>query len=103
MAQKIIRVLEDDLSGGPADETVSFALAGASYEIDLSAENADGLRAALAPYIAAGRRTQSTGRRRSSGDGPSAAEIRAWAQANGHNVPSRGRIPASVRQAFSAR
>jgi hypothetical protein len=31
---------------------------------------------------------------------PSAAEIRAWAIANGHPVSPKGRIPASVRRAF---
>jgi hypothetical protein len=33
-------VLEDDLDGGPADETVRFGLGGAEYEIDLSKKNA---------------------------------------------------------------
>ena len=36
MAQKITVALEDDLDGGPADETVRFGLDGAEYEIDLS-------------------------------------------------------------------
>ena len=40
MAQKITVTLEDDLDGGPADETVRFAIGGTSYEIDLSARNA---------------------------------------------------------------
>ena len=33
MAQKVQIILEDDLDGGEADETVSFALDGTSYEI----------------------------------------------------------------------
>jgi hypothetical protein len=33
MAQKIIVALEDDLDGGPADETVRFGLGGAEYGI----------------------------------------------------------------------
>jgi hypothetical protein len=37
-------ILEDDYDGGSADETVSFALDGAEYEIDLSSKNASGLR-----------------------------------------------------------
>jgi hypothetical protein len=40
MATKITVVLEDDLDGGPADETVRFGLGGTEYEIDLSARNA---------------------------------------------------------------
>ena len=40
MAQKITVALEDDLDGGPADQTVRFGLEGAEYEIDLSTSNA---------------------------------------------------------------
>jgi nucleoid-associated protein Lsr2 len=40
MAQKLTVVLEDDLDGGPADETVRFALDGMAYEIDLSNKHA---------------------------------------------------------------
>jgi hypothetical protein len=49
--------LVDDLDGGPAAETVHFALDGAGYELDLSAANAAALRAALARYVTAARRT----------------------------------------------
>jgi Lsr2 len=38
MAQKVTVALEDDLDGGPADETVRFGFDGADYEIDLSAK-----------------------------------------------------------------
>ena len=40
MAQKVRIILEDDLDGGPADETVRFGLDGGQYEIDLSNANA---------------------------------------------------------------
>ena len=43
MATKTTVLLEDDLSGGAADETVSFALDGRAFEIDLAAKNADKL------------------------------------------------------------
>ena len=49
MAQRVQIILEDDYDGGSADETVSFALDGAEYEIDLSSKNATGLREALGP------------------------------------------------------
>lgn len=32
-----------------------------------------------------------------------AAEIRAWAAKNGHDLPQRGRIPTAVRQAYEGR
>ena len=56
MAQRVQIILEDDYDGGTAEETVSFALDGAEYEIDLSSKNASGLRDALAPWVAHARR-----------------------------------------------
>jgi hypothetical protein len=51
MAKKVTVALEDDLTGGPADETVRFAVDGTGYEIDLSAKNARAFSKLLAPYI----------------------------------------------------
>ena len=51
MAQKVTVELEDDLDGGPADETVRFGVDGSDYEIDLSKKNAAALRRKLAPFI----------------------------------------------------
>ena len=51
MAQKITLALEDDLDGGPADETVRFGLGSAEYEIDLSKKNAAAFRRKIAPFI----------------------------------------------------
>jgi len=107
MAQRVNIVLDDDLDGGPADETVTFALDGVSYEIDLSSANAAALRDALAPYVGHGRR--SGGRRasspRSSAPRASAgkrdlADVREWARQNGHKVSERGRISAEVQAAY---
>ena len=110
MAQKVQIILEDDLDGGEADETVSFALDGTSYEIDLNADNADKLRGVLAPYVGHARKVTGSrgGRRtgggasRSTGSGPSPKEVREWARENGHEVPDRGRIPQEVRDAYDA-
>jgi hypothetical protein len=101
MAQRVQIILEDDYDGGSADETVSFALDGAEYEIDLSSKNATGLREALAPWMAnarkiGGRRKRGT---RTAGSA-STSDIRAWALANGHDVSSRGRVSAEVREAY---
>jgi hypothetical protein len=57
MAQKHIVQLIDDLDGVEAQETVSFSLDGTRYEIDLSEDNANRLRDALAVYIANARRS----------------------------------------------
>jgi len=51
MAQKVTVALEDDLTGGPADETARFAVDGTGYEIDLSAKNAAAFSKLLAPPI----------------------------------------------------
>lgn len=57
VAQKVQVLLVDDLDGGEADETVTFALDGKTYEIDLTTANADKLRGLLEPYVKGGRRT----------------------------------------------
>ena len=106
MAQKIHIVLEDDLDGSKADETVTFGLDGTSYEIDLNKKNAAALREALATYVGHGRKVGSGPRRgrkaAASTGGTSAREIRDWARSNGFTVPDRGRVSAEVRQAFEA-
>jgi hypothetical protein len=105
MAQKITVVLEDDLDGGPASETVLFALDGVAYEIDLNDGNAAGLRDARAPSVGAGRRPggrsgRGRPRGRSRGRNSQTAEIRAWARDNGHKVNERGRVPADIVAAY---
>lgn len=112
MAQRVHISLTDDLLGDdtPADETLSFGLDGATYEIDLSSANAAKLRDALAPYVANGRKT-SGGRRvaaggrrsaRTSGASTSANEIRAWAREQGMEVSDRGRVRDDVKAAYEA-
>ncbi|MCW2812006.1 MAG: LSR2-like protein [Friedmanniella sp.] len=103
MAQRVQIVLEDDFDGGVADETVTFGLDGAEYEIDLSSANADGLRDALAPWLAHARKTGGRRKRagvKPAGESSSTSDIRAWAQQNGHDVSSRGRVSAEVRDAY---
>ena len=105
MAQRVHIVLEDDLDGTKADETVSFGLDGSSYEIDLSAENAGKLREALAPYVGTARRVSGrSGRKAGRGRsvGPSPSEIREWARENGYDVSDRGRVSADIKAAYEA-
>src|SRR6266480_341232 len=51
MAQRVTVALEDDLDGGPADQTGRFGFAGAEYEIDLSTKDAAAFRKQLTPFI----------------------------------------------------
>jgi Lsr2 len=101
MAQRVQIILEDDYDGGTADETVTFSLDGAEYEIDLSSKNATGLREALAPWVAHARKIGGRRKRTTKATGSSStSDIRAWAQAQGLDVSSRGRVSADVREAY---
>ena len=105
MAQKITVALEDDLSGGPAEETVRFALGGTDYEIDLNSKNAAAFRESLAPFIEHARRAgraQPRRQGRAAAGGQRSGDIRAWAKAQGIAVSERGRIPASVTERYHA-
>jgi Lsr2 len=105
VAQKITVALEDDLDGGPADETVRFGLGGTEYEIDLSTKNANAFRRQLAPFIEHARRTGREQRRRpgrATSNREHSGNIRAWAKEQGIAVSDRGRIPASVAEQYDA-
>lgn len=114
MAQKVLVQFVDDLDGAPGDDvsTVSFALDGVSYEIDLRDDNATKLRDSLGEFIDSARRV---GGRVKRGAAPAAAAppravdarskeqtkaIREWAKKNGYELADRGRIPAHVITAF---
>jgi hypothetical protein len=107
MARRTQVHLEDDLTGGPAAESVPFALDGWAYEIDLSAENAQALRDAFVPWLAAARKVGAatdvidlrTEVSRRSGN---TAAIRAWASENGIPVSTRGRISMDLRARYEA-
>jgi Lsr2 len=113
MAQKTIVQLIDDIDQGTAEETVSFGIDGANYEIDLSAKNAAKLRDALATYVANARRAGRGGSSRPVGSSPRRGRaargdreqtqaIREWARKNGHKVGEKGRIPAQILEAYNA-
>jgi len=117
VAQKVQVTLVDDLDGGSADETITFALDGTSYEIDLSKSNAKKLRDALNAYVGAARRSggrtarpagqrgrgRPRGRAASASTGGAAiSDIRAWARSKGLPVNERGRIRADIVAKYEA-
>lgn len=107
MAQKVQIILEDDLDGSPAEETIPFGLDGKNYEIDLNKNHAKKLRAALAEFVGSARSAGRMNGKKSGGAkrieiGPDAKLVRDWARSNGHDVPDRGRIPGPVREAYDA-
>lgn len=107
MAKKTVVLLEDDIDGSEANETISFALDGSEYEIDLNEGHANELREALARFTKAGRkvaggRGRPAARTKSSHGGPDAKAIRLWAAENGIQVNTRGRIQADVVEKYEA-
>lgn len=111
MAQKVSVTLVDDLDGSTAKETVEFGLDGASYQIDLSADNAGRLREALAEYVeharraggrkrALGRVTSGRAPRTATADREQNQAIREWARKQGLKVSDRGRIPTEVLESY---
>ena len=105
MAKKITVVLEDDLDGGAADETVRFGLDGVDYEIDLSRQNARAFRREFASFLVHARQEERGRRRRparSSSGRRRSGDIRAWAKDQGITVSDRGRISASVAEQYEA-
>jgi hypothetical protein len=108
VAQKVQVVLTDDIDGGEADETVPFALDGVSYEIDLSAANAEALREIFAPYVDVARRVGGRASRRPgakarpAGERVDMSDLRNWARENGYQISDRGRVSSEVRSAYEA-
>lgn len=110
MAQKEVVTITDDIDGRAGAETVSFAYAGRSYEIDLGEKNRAKLEKALEPFIGAARKV---GRGRSgavkssrgsatrgSSSGIDLHVVRAWAAEQGIEVAKRGRLAKNVLEAF---
>lgn len=111
MAQKVVVQLVDDLDGSQSDDigTVTFGLDGVTYEIDLTDANASILRKQLAEFVTHARRTGGRVKRgasaplKSPGMPPDQAQaVREWARQNGYEVSSRGRLAASIIEAFDA-
>ena len=113
MARRIVHQLVDDIDGTVLEvgegETVLFSLDGTAYEIDLTDDNAAAFRQVLAPYLSAARSISSA--RASSGSGGAKrrrtgqqdySAVREWAKSNGYQVSERGRVPASVLEAYEA-
>jgi hypothetical protein len=111
MAQKVIREFIDDIDGSEAERTFTFAVDGTHYEIDLSSQNIKEFHEAIAGFVESARKVKAGGAGRRAGrTGPSITgsgrsreqtqAVREWARQQGHSINDRGRIPASIQQAF---
>lgn len=101
MAQRLQMILEDDLTGGPAVETIEFAVDGVGYEIDLNAEHAGEFRAAVEPFVRKARKARKArngqaGRSSGSGRDVDPGKVREWARSQGIEVKGRGRLSADL-------
>ncbi|MGK5533173.1 histone-like nucleoid-structuring protein Lsr2 [Streptomyces sp. URMC 129] len=109
MAKKVVTVYTDDLTGKEAEDvsTHTFSLDGVNYEIDLTEASYAKLAKALGPFIDVGRKTGRTpragagARRPTTSTSEDSAKIREWAKEQGLEVSERGRVPASVREAYA--
>lgn len=118
MAQKVHVLLTCDLDDEVVEavETVHFGNEGTTYEIEMCQQHLDEYRNWMSEYVAAARRIGGNSRvrtRPSAGTAPKSrraveggkedlSEVREWARANGFTVSARGRIPATIREAFQA-
>lgn len=111
MARRIVHHIVDDIDGNQLEigegETILFSLDGIAYEIDLSDVNAAALRDAFAPYISAGRKTpraasNAPARKRTQAEHHDLGAVRTWAKEKGMPVSERGRISATVMEAYAA-
>jgi nucleoid-associated protein Lsr2 len=102
VAQKVQVTQVSDLSGLDGAETVRFSLDGTEYEIDLSAPEAEELRAGMEPYTGHARKMP-VQRRRGGKRKPSRSDlpgIRAYARARGYNVKDRGAVPRRIVEEY---
>jgi len=104
VSQHVQILLEDDLDGSEAAETITFGLDGSTYEIDLSEDHALTFRAAFIPFAAAARtvKTAPPRKTRVRNTRPDTAAIREWAKTQGMPVNEKGRIPASIIAEYEA-
>ncbi|GMA28901.1 histone-like nucleoid-structuring protein Lsr2 [Arenivirga flava] len=108
MAKRTSTIVIDDLTGaelGDEAVTVTFALEGAAYEIDLAPSAAAELREALAPFTAAARKVGGSRRGSAATSAPAGEQsaARAWLIEQGVDVPARGRLSAELLERYRAR
>jgi len=104
------QILIDDLTGADDDvQEVSFTISGQTYALDLGVASRARLADVLQPFIDHARTTKraraAAAHRKTKANNSAPGEVAAlrhWARANGYEIGDRGRIPASVREAYTA-
>ena len=110
--REVIIKIRDDLDGADADETISFAYRGTSYEIDLSSANVEVFDKSMGPFLKAAREVVPVKDTADRSPRPATAQrvakaaleqrkrIRAWANSSGFTVDERGMISSVVVEAY---
>jgi hypothetical protein len=120
VAKQVTIQLVDDIDGSVIDddsgETIEFVVNGVEYSIDLKAKNANEFHKRLDYYIehatrVGGRKrkpsptatsTPATAGTPAKRDPEQTRAIRQWAFDQGYEISERGRIPATVEEAYNA-
>jgi hypothetical protein len=122
VAKNVIVEVTDDVDGSVipdgSGESIEFSVDGVDYAIDLKDKNAEKFRKTLGYYIdhaakIGGRKRGShtatvraaaaaAARKSTKRPAEQMRAIREWANANGYEVSSRGRVPTAIIEAFDA-
>lgn len=112
MAQKTSIAYFSDLSDVEITDsdapTVHFGWDGSDYTIDLTAKEAEKFHKAIEPYLNAGvkvsggRSSRKASSSKPASTGPDAKDVKAWADQQGLEYPSRGRLPKTLTDAYAA-
>lgn len=114
MAKRVRTELVDDVDGSEADETITFAIEGTAYTIDLSKKNASKLRSAFIPWVESAQKVGRAATAAGGGWRPTNAQrtglnrdenraIRDWLSFAGFEIPNRGRIRGELVDAYRNR
>ena len=108
MARQVVVQISCDVCQANGATALEFSIDRAAFEIDLCAEHRAAFTTAVSPYVSRARssrsRTASSAAAAATRRDPSQTEaIRRWAKENGFAISTRGRIPATIEAAYSAR
>jgi hypothetical protein len=101
--ERVVVELVDDIDGTGTARTVTFAVDGTTYEIELNKKNEAKMLKAMAPWVSAARKVSPARqtRRRTTKKQDNQA-IRQWASENGVEVSATGRVPKAVVEQYEA-
>jgi hypothetical protein len=105
MAVKVItQTLCDKCGSQTENPALALGYQGRSYEMDLCDKCSAALDKLLVPFVGIARRLSrvAAARSKKAAARPDSQVVRAWAQENGVEIPSRGRVPESVVAQYRA-